>query len=259
MPPFVLIAPASRGLSRALTRYYLRTTSLPVYATHRSTDDASVRASILADLPDVDHERVRLLHMELTSEDSIADAAQQLKQSFDAKDGAYIHTAFFTGAVLHPERQPADLDATNIAQTFATNVTSHLLCIKYFSQFLPGPRAANTTDAPAKWVHVSARVGSVSDNRLGGWYAYRASKAALNQVIRTFDIHLQNKRARAMCVGVHPGTVKTDLSKDFWGGVPKEKLFEPEYAAELLAGVVGGLKTAQRGRVWDWAGKEVVP
>jgi NAD(P)-dependent dehydrogenase (short-subunit alcohol dehydrogenase family) len=108
-------------------------------------------------------------------------------------------------------------------------------------------------------VHLSARVGSVSDNRLGGWFSYRASKAALNQVVKTFDIHLQQKKVPAIAVAMHPGTVKTDLSKDFWGGVKEGKLFEPEFSARSMVEVVNGLKVEQRGRVWDWEGKEVIP
>ena len=126
------------------------------------------------------------------------------------------------------------------------------------SRFLPRP-SQDVGGAAAKWVHVSARVGSVSDNRLGGWYSYRASKAALNQVVHTFDLYLAQKRLPAICVGVHPGTVKTGLSKDFWSGVPKEQLFEPEYAAERLAQVVSGLQEDQRGKIWDWKGTEVKP
>ncbi len=255
----MLIAPASRGLSLALTRLYLRTTNLPVYATHRSSSENDVRDRILADIPDVDPKRLHLLPMELTSEKSIADAAHQLKQTFNANERPYVHTAFFSGGVLHPERQPSDFKEDDIAQTFAVNVISHLLCIKHFSQFLPSTNPPESPDVLSKWVHTSAPFGSISDNRLGGWYSYRASKSALNQVIRTFDLHLQRKKTPAICVGVHPGTVKTDLSKDFWGGVPKEKLFEPEKAAGYLAGVVGDLQVEQRGRVWDWKGEEVVP
>jgi NAD(P)-dependent dehydrogenase (short-subunit alcohol dehydrogenase family) len=108
-------------------------------------------------------------------------------------------------------------------------------------------------------VHLSARVGSVSDNRLGGWFSYRASKAALNQVVKTFDIHLQQKRVPAIAVGMHPGTVKTDLSKEFWGGVKEGKWFEPEFTAKSMVDVVNDLKVEQRGRIWDWEGKEVDP
>lgn len=260
--PFVLIAPASRGISLALTRHYLRHTSLPVFASHRSDADDVVRKRILDDLPAVDPARLHLLRLELTSEDSIASAADALAAALPTPD-AHIHTAFFTAGVLHPERRPEDLDASTILETFQVNAISHLLLMKHFSRFLPKSathaKDNEQTATLAKWVHISARVGSVSDNRLGGWYSYRASKAALNQAIRTFDLHLKTKKMPAISVGVHPGTVKTDLSRSFWGGVPKEKLFEPEYAAERLVEVVEGLREGQRGRIWDWAGKEVLP
>lgn len=255
MSPFILISPASRGLSLALTRHYLRTTNLPVYATHRNLSDDETYKNILTGLSDVDSSRLRLLRLELTSEASIAEAASTLKGILPS-EGSYVQTAFFAGGILHPERKPSDLNADHILDTFKVNVISHLLCIKHFSQFLP---KQSQTSELSKWVHISARVGSVSDNRLGGWYSYRASKAALNQVIRTFDLHLQTKKTPAICVGVHPGTVKTDLSKEFHGSVPRGKLFEPESAAEKLADVVKNLRIEQRGKVWDWAGKEIVP
>lgn len=109
---------------------------------------------------------------------------------------------------------------------------------------------------------MSARVGSISDNNsLGGWYSYRASKAAVNQIVKTFDLHLkQTSGEKAICVGLHPGTVKTGLSEEFWGNVRKEKLFEPERVAGMLVEVVKGVKVdAGRGRCWDWEGKEVPP
>lgn len=215
-----------------------------------------MQKTILSGLSDVDPSRLQLLRLELMSEDSIAEAAATLKQKLPGK-GSFIQTAFFSGGILHPERKPTDLNAEDILDTFKINVISHLLCIKHFSQFLPRQSDMSSESPISKWVHVSARVGSISDNRLGGWYSYRASKAALNQVIRTFDLHLQTRKTPTICVGVHPGTVRTDLSKDFHGNMLSSKLFEPEYAAEKLADVVGNLQTEQRGRVWDWAGKEV--
>jgi len=107
---------------------------------------------------------------------------------------------------------------------------------------------------------MSARVGSISDNRLGGWYSYRASKSALNQVIKTFDNHLMTMSGeKAVAVGLHPGTVKTGLSREFWGSTKKEKLFEREWVAERLVEVGSGVGVEGRGRVWDWEGKEVPP
>ncbi|KAI0354867.1 NAD-P-binding protein [Trametes cingulata] len=278
MPPFILISPATRGLSLALIRHYLRTTSLPVFGTYRphppSSDHPrtpdSVRERILDPLKDVDPARLHVLPLDFTSEESIAAAADALADALPKDAQSYIRVAFFLAGVLYPERQPADLVLENIVETFRLNVIAHLLLIKHFSRFLPpasaavsagGESSSQSSDAStlAKWVHVSARVGSISDNALGGWYSYRASKAALNQVIRTFDLHLQAKKLSAISVGVHPGTVKTDLSKAFWSSVKPGKLFEPTYAAERLAEVVKGLGKAQRGRVWDWKGEEIKP
>ncbi|KAI0365710.1 NAD-P-binding protein [Pilatotrama ljubarskyi] len=282
MPPFILISPATRGLSLALIRHYLRTTSLPVFGTYRPHPPSSeqrrtpdtVREHILQPLQDVDPARLHVLPLDFTSEESIAAAADALAHALPKDAQSYIRVAFFLAGILYPERQPADLVLKNIAETFNLNVIAHLLFIKHFSRFLPPPSTAPkahpssagetppeaaSASALAKWVHVSARVGSISDNALGGWYSYRASKAALNQVIRTFDLHLQAKKLPAISVGVHPGTVKTGLSKAFWSSVKPGKLFEPEYAAERLVGVVKGLGTAERGKVWDWKGEQVKP
>lgn len=111
----------------------------------------------------------------------------------------------------------------------------------------------------AVFAALSARVGSISDNRLGGWHAYRASKAALNQIIRTCSIELARKAPNAVCVGLHPGTVDTALSKPFQRGVPEGKLFTPEFSAGRLLGVLDSLGAQDSGKVFDWAGEEVAP
>ncbi len=107
---------------------------------------------------------------------------------------------------------------------------------------------------------MSARVGSISDNRAGGWYSYRASKAGVNQLAKSLDIHLQNTAGeKAMSVALHPGTVKTGLSEAFWASTPKEKLFSAEFTAERLCSVVEGLGQEDRGKCWDWKGEEILP
>lgn len=254
--PFILVSPATRGLSLALTRHFLRTTKLPVYATHRSGSASEVHRHILSKVPDIDGDRLKLLPLDLNSESSIKDAASDLAGQLP--EDAYLHTGFFTGGILYPEKQPADLDYDKIRETFQINVLAHLLLIKHFSRFLPDSKTKlEDQTKPAKWVHVSARVGSIEDNRKGGWYSYRSSKAALNQVIKTFDNQLALRKTPSICVGVHPGTVKTDLSKDFWNSASNDKLFEPEEAAEKLINVVEGLSEDRRGKVWDYDGKQV--
>lgn len=225
--PFILVTPATRGLSLALTRHFLKTTKLPVYATHRQNTADEVKKSILSpeSLSGVDPDRLKLLSLDLESEESIENASKALSESLkDGLDEGYLHTGFFTGGILIPEKSPADLKLSNLQKVFQVNVLSHLLLIKHFSKFLPTQRM-KIDDGPSKWVHVSARVGSVSDNRKGGWYSYRSSKSALNQanhsrsihdsfsdtdrhlqVVKTFDLHLQMKSKQGICIGVHPGS-----------------------------------------------------
>ncbi|KAL0260337.1 hypothetical protein SLS55_004023 [Diplodia seriata] len=214
---------------------------------------------------------------QLKDEPSIASAAATCKQRFppdDRRQRWHLHLAFCVPGLLFPEKAPAQVDADAALLTFRTNTLGPLLAIKHFSPFLPrkstnfGDGGGDGTDAyeglsgeKAVWATMSARVGSIADNRLGGWYSYRASKAAVNQVTKTFDNHLRTSAgAKAMAVGLHPGTVKTGLSEEFWGGVKEGKLFSPEFASERLVEVVRGLDAERgRGRCWDWKGEEVVP
>ncbi|KAF4619721.1 hypothetical protein D9613_005549 [Agrocybe pediades] len=258
--PFILVTPgATRGLGLALTREFLRTTNMPVYTSHRtSQSDSEIKKHIMGPLNDVDPDRLSLLKLDLTSESSIAAAANSLAESLKQRrmENAYVSTAFITGGMLLPEKKPADMDWDAIKQTFQINVISHMLIIKHFSRFLPSTVQAPELQHPAKWAHVSARVGSIEDNKKGGWYSYRASKAALNQVVKSFDQYLEQHNTQAMAVAVHPGTVKTDLSKGFWDSSPGE-IFQPDDAAANLVNVVSNLSTKQRGKFWDWAGEQV--
>jgi len=112
--PFILVTPATRGLSLAITRQLLRTTKLPVYATHRSSSPKEVHKQIIDPLLDdgVDPKRLSLLKLDLTSETSIKDASATLRDQLP--QDAYLHTGFFTGGVLYPEKQPADIDFEKI-------------------------------------------------------------------------------------------------------------------------------------------------
>lgn len=186
---------------------------------------------------------------------SLSNAASEIKNHFP-KD--HLQYAFSTAGTLHPERSPADLDAENIRETLHVNLLGPLLVLKHFSPFLPMRKTPRPNPAPAVWANMSARVGSISDNRLGGWYSYRATKAGVNSVTKTFDIHLARVAGeRAFAVSLHPGTVKTEMSREFWGGVKEGRLFTPEFSAEKLVGVVMGLVVEQRGMFWDWEGKKV--
>lgn len=174
--------------------------------------------------------------------------------------------------MLQPEKSPAQIDHAAALDTLKLNLLAPMMLLKHLHAFLPKKNAnlSSIDGLPATsavLAFLSARVGSITDNSLGGWYSYRASKAGLNQLVKSADIYQKMQSAeKAVVVGLHPGTVKTGLSKEFWANVKKEKLFEPEYAAECLVDVLkkggsgekGGVD-GFRGRCWDWAGKEVPP
>lgn len=151
---------------------------------------------------------------------------------------------------LQPEKTYRALSAEAFARVFEANTVAPALIAKHFLPLMP--KAERSVFAA-----LSARVGSISDNRLGGWHAYRASKAALNMLIRNFAIEQARRAPGNICVGLHPGTVDTGLSKAFQGGVAEDRLFTPAQAAGYLLGVIDGLTPEDSGKCFDWAGKEV--
>jgi NAD(P)-dependent dehydrogenase (short-subunit alcohol dehydrogenase family) len=107
---------------------------------------------------------------------------------------------------------------------------------------------------------MAAHVGSTSDNSLGGWYSYRASKAGVYSITKTLDLYLKTRSGeKAIAIAYHPGTVKTGLSKEFWGGVKEGKLFTPEFAVGKMWDVVQNVGVEGRGKCWDWKGEEIRP
>ncbi|NNM75534.1 SDR family NAD(P)-dependent oxidoreductase [Sphingomonas sp. ID1715] len=151
-----------------------------------------------------------------------------------------------------PEKSMRELDAAWLQRNFAINAIGPALVAKHFLPLLSkGERSV--------FAALSARVGSISDNRLGGWYSYRASKAALNQLIRTLSIEMKRVNDRAIVVGLHPGTVDTKLSKPFQGNVAPGQLFDPGRAAVQLLDLLDGLGVKDSGSLIAWDGTTVTP
>lgn len=159
-----------------------------------------------------------------------------------------LHDDTFSPPIA-PERDLRQLSAAALARNFAINATGPALVAQAFVPLFP-PKTRTVFAA------LSARVGSISDNRLGGWHAYRASKAALNQLLRTIAIETARKNPHATVLGLHPGTVDTGLSKPFQRNV--KTLFTPAHSAEALLGVIDAATPAQSGLLLDWAGT-VIP
>ena len=194
-------------------------------------------------------EKVVPIHgIDLQDEETIAEAAQRLGEV----DLAIVATGVLHDADLKPEKSWRSLEPNAMKRAFEINTIGPALIAKHVLPLLP-------RDRRAVFAVLSARVGSIGDNRLGGWHSYRASKAALNQLIRCFSIELSTKRPQAICVSLHPGTVDTGLSKPYQSGVPEGNLFTPAESARRLLGVLDVLTPAQSGRVFDWVGKEIEP
>lgn len=272
--PWIFVSPASRGIGFALTRRILQTTNAPVVVTARKDLDGVKNHLIQG----IEHgeEKLDVLKLDVTDEDSIESAARTCSSMFPSSQGYHLHLALIVPGILHAEKTPAQISTPNVLETYSVNVLGPMLLMKHFHPFLPRrsspvshPKAGDKDDmlkglSPhATFAMMSARVGSITDNHTGGWWSYRSSKAAVNQLVRTFDLFLRNKAGdRAFCLGMHPGTVKTDFTRDYWASTREDKLFSPEFSAERLVDLCNGRigeGINGRGRCWDWDGKEVPP
>jgi len=186
--------------------------------------------------------------VDVCDEASIEWAAQWLSDTAGPVELAIDATGFLHDERFGPEKALADIDPAHMAKAFAVNATGPALLMKHFLPLLPrGERSVFAT--------LSARVGSIGDNRLGGWHAYRASKAALNQLVRGASIELGRKNREAVCVALHPGTVDTPLSQPFARSGLEVRA--PEVAAEEILDVIDGLTPADSGGFFDHKGERV--
>ncbi|MFN4155410.1 MAG: SDR family NAD(P)-dependent oxidoreductase [Paracoccaceae bacterium] len=182
--------------------------------------------------------------LDLTDEAGLASLLGGLK-------GLYDHILVATGALelngVAPEKSLRALDPEGLAAQFALNATGPTLVLKHCLRLLP-------KDRPARFAALSARVGSIGDNAMGGWYSYRAAKAALNQLIHTAAIEIARSHPQAVVVCLHPGTVATPLTAKYAGSHPT---ITPDQAAGHLLSVLASLTAADSGRFFDWQGKQI--
>ncbi|MAX72208.1 MAG: C factor, cell signaling protein [Nioella sp.] len=181
---------------------------------------------------------------DITDEASVA-------QHLGALDGPFDRIIVATGALeidgAEPEKTLRALDPEAMAAQFRLNTIGPALAIKHAMPLMP-------RDGRSVLAVLSARVGSIGDNRLGGWVSYRAAKSAVNQVVRVASIELARTHKGAACVALHPGTVRTEFTRKYLGRHPA---VEPEAAAQNLLSVMDGLTPEDSGGFFDWAGKPV--
>lgn len=183
--------------------------------------------------------------LDVRSEQSIADAARHIAQLGEPRL-IIDATGFLHGNGAMPEKLLQQLDLARMTHAFAINAIGPALLMKHLLPLLP-------RDGKAVFATLSAKVGSIGDNQLGGWYSYRASKAALNQFVRTAAVELRRRKPEAVCVALHPGTVDSRLSAPF--SKAGLDVRAPDEAAELLLGVVDRLRAADSGGFFDYRGE----
>ncbi len=187
--------------------------------------------------------------IDVTDEASIQAAAEQI--------GSPLDLVIIATGILHedgrmPEKALRELDGAMLARIFEINTIGPALVLKHFSPLLAMDRRTVVAT-------LSARVGSISDNRSGGWYSYRASKAALNMIVKSAAIELRRSRPQAICTALHPGTVDTALSKPFQVRVPADKLFTAQFSADRLLAVLAELEPKDTGEIFAWDGDRIQP
>lgn len=185
--------------------------------------------------------------MDLTDETSIERVARTLGNLEDLRL-VIDATGLLSNERMHPEKALRLLDPAAMARSYAVNAIGPALLMKHFLPLLP-------RDGRSVFATLSARVGSIADNRLGGWYSYRASKAALNQIVRTAAIELARTHRDAICVAIHPGTVDTKLSRPF----AKRGLdvVSPKQAAKDLLAGLETLRPTDSGGFFDRYGRAI--
>ncbi|KAI8483024.1 hypothetical protein Bbelb_391800 [Branchiostoma belcheri] len=255
-----LVQGASRGIGLQFCRYLLRgAPSSTVIATCRNPVGATELQALQAKFPS----NLHILPLDVTDEGSIQQAANQVQQ----QHGGGLDLLINCAGILHPsgrgETSLRDVSSQGLLTTFSTNAIGQLLVAKYFSPLLQkgtgafGQHASNKRTHTAVMANISAKVGSTTDNGLGGWYSYRMSKCALNMATRNLSIELGRGRNKVICVSLHPGTVDTDLSRPYHKNVPSDKLFSTERSVQYLMDIVNGLTMQHTGKFFTWEGKEM--
>lgn len=181
--------------------------------------------------------------LDFAQPDRLAQVLADLQGPFDL---VFVATGILTGHTATPEKSLTDLSAQEMQAQFAVNTIGPAMVLREAKRLLP--RKGRSVFAA-----LSARVGSIGDNRLGGWYSYRASKAALNQIVHTGAIELARTHREAVCVCLHPGTVATDFTANF----KAEHKLTPAQSAQHLLDVLDGLSPEQTGQFFDWKGDRV--
>ncbi|MBN3910731.1 MAG: SDR family NAD(P)-dependent oxidoreductase [Nostoc sp. NMS1] len=246
-PVNTLIVGASQGIGLGFVKKLLKDDRIAkVYATYRQLESAT---DLIA-LADEHSERLICLEMDITDELQIVETIQKIRNQVDKLHLVVNCVGLLHEDTLQPEKSLRQINSENLLRYFQINSIGAVLLAKHLLPlFRHGERSV--------FASISAKLGSISDNKLGGWYGYRASKAALNMLMRTAAIEYKRSCPKALIVTLHPGTTDTRLSRPFQGNVSAEKLFSVERTVTQLLTVIEQLQEGDSGQFFSWDGSRL--
>ena len=234
----VAIIGSSGGIGRAFLDAYIADKEISnIYSISRTEVESN-------------DERIIHINIDVTDEVSVKAAASKIGEN--RLDKLIVATGILHTELFGPEKSIKDIKIENFVKIFSVNAFGPALIGKYFLPLMK-------KDKKSIAAFLSARVGSISENKLGGWYAYRASKSALNQIIKNFSIEAKRTNPTGIIIGLQPGTVKSKLSEPFQKNVKKGKLLLPKDSVKSLIRVIENVMQNDSGKIFDWKGEEIGP
>jgi len=245
-----LVQGSSRGIGLEMTRQLLEK-GFRVMATCRNPPKAVGLQALMKEYPS----QLVVSKLDVKDSESIIETAKKVEDDFGGILDVLINSAgILQDEINKPERQLSAINRDWMLHVNEVNAVGPLLVVQALEKFLKRPK--NNNRGRAVIANLSARVGSIGDNRMGGWYSYRMSKAALNQATRCMSLEL--KRHGVCAISLHPGTVDTDFTKEYQKNVKPEKLFPVDRAARQLLEIIEEVELKDTGLFYGWD-KEVIP
>ncbi|CAN6465457.1 unnamed protein product [Victoria cruziana] len=250
-----MVQGASRGIGLEFVRQLLEKHDKGhVVATCRNPD----QAVDLRELKCKFGERLNILQLDTTIENTIENAAKTATERY-----GYLNLLINTSGILSvpdvlaPETSLSKVQKSSLLLSYEVNAVGPILMVKHMWPLLRMGGGNGGEESVAVVANLSARVGSIGDNVLGGCYSYRSSKAALNQLTKTISVEFRRRKDPIVCVLLHPGTVDTDLSKPFQRNVAPGKLFTKEFSVQKLLSIISNAKLSDNGKFFAWDGQEI--
>lgn len=239
-----LVVGASRGIGLAITRLLLREQGIQrIYASYRNADTAT-------GLMEVNDDRLRTIKADITNPADLQEIAASIQANGDQPDFVINAAGILHENSLRPEKSLSQCQPDTLTRMFQVNSIGPLMLARAVIPLMPKNR-------PGHFAVLSAMVGSITDNRLGGWYGYRASKAALNQFMRTLAVECRRSHPQLCITAIHPGTTDTALSRPFQANVKPGKLYTTSQSAARILKVVSASQAEQSGHFMNWDGKPI--